>query len=112
MDEKGTVSCVVVNISDEKDFEVEMEMDGRTAGEVTVFEVTGNDIKAVNTKDSEGVGCKERKWNGEGKFKFGKHSVTMLRWNTGEKVKNLPVRQDKQVDVRELVSEGEVGRPL
>jgi alpha-L-arabinofuranosidase len=77
VNEEGVVSCVVVNISEEKEFEVELK---GVRSDVEVFEITGTDVKAVNTKEKEGVGLKDRKWDGKGPFGFKKHSMTMLRW--------------------------------
>jgi alpha-L-arabinofuranosidase len=75
--EDGVVSCVVVNISEGEDFKVELMGVGT---DIKVFEVTGADVKAVNTKEKQGVGLKEGKWDGKGLFTFKKHSMTMLRW--------------------------------
>jgi len=55
VDEEG-----VVKISDKRDFERWNSKGWDAKGEVTVFEVTGDNVKAVNTKESEGVGLTER----------------------------------------------------
>jgi len=81
VDDEGVVSCVVVNISAEEEFEVELKGLGT---DVDVFEVTGADIKAVNTKEKQGVGLKGSKWDGKGSFAFKMHSMTMLRWQSGK----------------------------
>jgi alpha-L-arabinofuranosidase len=98
VDEEGVVSCVVVNISEEEEFKVELKGVG---SDVEVFEVTGADVKAVNTKEKEGVGLKESKWEGKGLFCFRKHSITMLRWHTGS----------GPTDSRKLVAQAEAERP-
>lgn len=73
--DKGWVSLVVVNIGEEE--HVETEVAG-VHGEVQVYTVTGHSIKAQN----EEVGMVEAKWDGKGKYRFGKHSMVMLRWKT------------------------------
>jgi alpha-N-arabinofuranosidase len=86
VDENGKVSLVVVNISETEDFEVELIGIGK---EVQVYKVTGSDINVVNTVGKEEVGVEESKWDGKGKFKFSKHSMAMLRWETGKKVSEV-----------------------
>lgn len=103
VNEEGTVSCVVVNMHEERDFDVEMEMDDATS-EVTVFEITGKDVKATNTREHEGVGCSERKWDGKGKFLFRKLSMTMLRWETGVKITEVSGSKREAIDVRAMVN--------
>ncbi|KAF2453505.1 glycoside hydrolase superfamily [Lineolata rhizophorae] len=76
--ESGMVSLAVVNVHDERGFDVDLE--GVKKGEVNVFTVTGSGVGAVNMEDIEAVGLKESTWDGEGKFTFPKHSFTMLRW--------------------------------
>jgi alpha-N-arabinofuranosidase len=77
INDEGILSLAVVNISDDKDFEVDLK---GVNGEVDVYTVTGSNVKAVNTTDKEEVGLLESKWDGQGKFAFKKHSMTMLRW--------------------------------
>ena len=74
----GWVSLAVANVSEEKDFEV--KVDGVKKGEVKVYTVDGENVDVVNTSDEQKVGIKESSWDGEGKFRFGKHSFTLLRW--------------------------------
>jgi alpha-N-arabinofuranosidase len=67
---------------------------------VKVFTVSGKSVKTVNQEGMEEVNVKENELDGEGKFKFLKHSMTMLRWHTGVKVtevkKGYGVRLDKR----------------
>jgi len=83
----GVVSLAVVNISEDKDYPV--ELDGVVAGEVDVYTVTGSHVKVLNTKEKEEVRIEESRWDGKGKFIFKKHSLTMLRWKTGKKVSEV-----------------------
>jgi len=91
VNEEGVVSCVVVNISEEKEFEVELK---DVESDVEVYEITGADVKAVNTKEKEGVWLKDRKWDGKGLFGFKKHSMTMLRWHTGKTISEVLTRHN------------------
>jgi alpha-N-arabinofuranosidase len=79
LDESGFVSVVVVNISDEEDFETELK---GVVGEVRVFTVDGENVKVVNNENEENVRVAEKKWDGNGNYVFRKHSMTMLRWST------------------------------
>lgn len=95
------MSCVVVNTSDETEFEVELKGVGSA---VEIFEVTGENVKAVNSREKEGVGLNERKWEGKGLFGFKKHSMAMLRWNTGKRVSDESIGQSSRADTRKLVA--------
>jgi alpha-L-arabinofuranosidase len=90
IDDDGWVSLCVVNTHLEKAWETEIS---GTKGQVEVHEVSGNDAKATNMNGSEEVGIRESKWDGSGKFKFPKHSLTMLRWDTGSKPEGMVVDQ-------------------
>lgn len=83
VDDNGTVSLVVVNINEGMDYDVDLFGVG---GDVSVYTISGASVDAVNTAEGEGVGVKESRWDGQGKFGFRKHSLTMLRWETGRKV--------------------------
>jgi len=100
VDAEGVVSLAVVNISEEKDFEVDLK--GVVAGEVEVYTVTGSGVKVVNTKGKEEVGLEETKWDGKGKFVFKKHSLTLLRWATGEKIAEVQKESIVRLDTRKL----------
>ncbi|KAH8156289.1 hypothetical protein CIB48_g11958 [Xylaria polymorpha] len=79
VDEKGYVSLAVVNISETEEFEVEVK--GVVVGnDVSVYTITAPQVTATNTEGTEEVGIVESTWNGEGPYKFPKHSFTMLRW--------------------------------
>ena len=80
VDESGWVNMVVVNVNEEQDFKVALMGIGE-GKEVDVYTVTGANVKVVNvTGKEEEVGVKEGKWDGKGEFVFGKHSMTLLRW--------------------------------
>ena len=109
VNEEGVVSCVVVNISEEEEFEVELKGVG---SDVEVFEVKGVDVKAVNTKEKEGVGLKEMKWDGKGLFGFKKHSMTLLRWHTGKRISEVSIGHSGPTDARKFVAQAEAERPV
>ena len=100
VDEEGVVSLVVVNISETENFEVDLTGIGK---EATVYKVTGQSVKAVNAEGKEEVSVQESTWDGHGKFKFSKHSMSMLRWNTGKKIKEVANEDGTRLDTRELV---------
>lgn len=75
----GVVSLVAINIDEEKDLETEIFGVG---SDVTVYTVTGPNVKAVNVEGKEEVSLTETKWDGKGKYKFEKHSLVLLRWAT------------------------------
>jgi len=102
INEEGVLSLVVVNINETKDFEVDLAGVGK---EVEVYTVTGSDVKAVNAEGKEEVSVKEGKWDGEGKFKFPKHSMTMLRWKTGKKITEVTKGDGKRLDTRKMAWE-------
>lgn len=79
---EGWVSVVVVNIDEKEGVEVDMKLGGVIEGEIEVHTVTGDNVNVVNTEAGE-VGITESKWDGKGKYTFGKHSMTMLRWKSG-----------------------------
>lgn len=74
----GYLNLAVTNISEERDFEVPLE--GLKADKVEVFTVGGENVNVVNTAEEQKVGIQESSWDGKGKFTFGKHSFTLLRW--------------------------------
>jgi alpha-N-arabinofuranosidase len=98
--ESGTVTLAVVNVSETKDFETDLLGVG---SDVKVFTVTGSNIKVINTDGKEEVGIQEGTWDGKGKYKFGKHSLTMLRWETGEKPTTFK-KVEEANDMRKMVS--------
>jgi alpha-L-arabinofuranosidase len=53
------------------------------AGDVQVFTVTGENEMVSNMFGKQEVSLQESKWEGKGKFAFGKHSLTILRWKSG-----------------------------
>jgi len=97
---EGVVSMVVVNISEVKDFAVDLK--GVVAGEVEVYTVTGSGVEVVNTMGEEEVGIEESQWDGKGKFLFKKHSLTLLRWETGEKIVEVGNYDVVRLDTRKL----------
>lgn len=104
VNEDGVVSLVVVNINETTDFEVELTGVGK---EVEVHTVTGKDAKAVNVEGKEEVGVKESKWDGQGKYNFDKHSMTLLRWETGKKITEVVKGDGVRLDTRKLAWSGE-----
>ncbi|KAF8856469.1 glycoside hydrolase [Acephala macrosclerotiorum] len=102
VNEEGILSLVVVNINETKDYEVHLSGAGK---EVEVYTVTGPDVKAVNAEGKEEVGVKGSKWDGQGKFKFPKHSMTLLRWDTGKKITEVTKGDGKRLDTRKLAWE-------
>ncbi|MCJ1313465.1 hypothetical protein MMC25_007143 [Agyrium rufum] len=82
VDGEGWVGVCVVNVHEEKGFEVELDVgvEGGKGGEVQVYTVTGEGVNATNMNGKEEVGVQESTWDGKGKFTFPKHSLTMLRW--------------------------------
>ena len=77
--EDGWVSVCVVNVHLEEDMEVAFE--GVEKGrEIEVYTVTGGNVMVTNVEGKEEVRVTESRWDGEGNFTFGKHSLTMLRW--------------------------------
>jgi len=97
--EGGVVSLAVVNISETEDLEVDLTGVGK---EVTVYTVTGSGIKVVNSESKEEVSLKESKWDGHGKFKFFRHSLTLLRWETGKKISEVQKGEQIRLDTRKL----------
>ncbi|KAI9734801.1 MAG: hypothetical protein M1818_006788 [Claussenomyces sp. TS43310] len=69
INEEGVMSMVVGNINDEKDFDVDLKGVGG-AGEVAVYTVTGDTVKAINITKEEQVSLKEGRWDGRGKVHF------------------------------------------
>lgn len=75
--EDGFANLAVVNVNDERGFETSVE---GVTGDVEVFTVTGDGVGATNMRGSEEVSVRESKWDGEGKYVFPKHSLTLMRW--------------------------------
>ena len=80
--EDGIVSLAVANLSEERDYEVALEGLRTAEGAVVdVFTVTGDNVGVTNMDGEQRVGLSETKWDGKGgRFTFGRHSLTMLRW--------------------------------
>lgn len=102
VNEDGWMSVVVVNVSETEEFETEVT---GMKGSVDVFTVTGADVSVVNTGGKDEVGVEESQWDGDGKFKFGQHSMTMLRWDTGKKITEVKKGDGKRLDTRKLAWE-------
>jgi alpha-N-arabinofuranosidase len=99
VNEEGVVTLVVVNVSEEENFEVELTGVGKS---VDVFTVSGPGVKATNTEVKEEVSIVESKWEGGEKYQFGKHSVTMMRWETGKKVTEVKKGDGQKLDTRKM----------
>ncbi|EOA87710.1 hypothetical protein ACJQWK_02308 [Exserohilum turcicum] len=78
LSDDGFVNLAVTNVHETQDFAVDIS--GLKADQVEVHTVTGDGVSVVNTDGVQNVGIKESSWDGQGKFKFGKHSFTLLRW--------------------------------
>ena len=78
LSEDSYVNLAAVNISAEEDIEVHIAgCDGSQS--VKVYVVNG-DGKDLLERGGESVHMKESTWDGKGKYKFPKHSLTLLRW--------------------------------
>jgi len=78
LSDDGWINLAVTNVHETKGFEVDIS--GLKAEKVEVHTVTGENVDVVNTDGVQNVGIKESSWDGKGKFTFGKHSFTLLRW--------------------------------
>ncbi|KAH8599351.1 glycoside hydrolase family 51 protein [Bisporella sp. PMI_857] len=107
VNQDGVVTLVVVNISETQDFEVELKGIGK---DVTVYTVTGPNVKASNKEGKQEVGVEESKWNGEGgRYKFGKHSLTMLRFETGQKIVEIAKKEGARINTHKMTGGGVIG---
>ena len=104
VNENGTLTLVVVNINETTGYEVELAGVG---SEVEITTVTGPNVKAVNAAGREEVGIQESKWDGRGKYKFSKHSMTMLRWETGKRISEVAKGEGERLDTRKMAWQGE-----
>ena len=79
LSDDGYMNLAVVNISECEAMDSDLPA---LTGPVEVFMVGGdkNGIRDVNLEGSEKVSIQEFKWDGKGKFRFEKHSFTLLRW--------------------------------
>ncbi|KAI1804536.1 glycoside hydrolase family 51 protein [Daldinia bambusicola] len=75
----GYVNLAVVNISETEDFVVELKGVG---ADVAVYTVSGPQVSSTNKEGKEEVSLSEGKWDGQGKYKFAKHTFTLLRWKS------------------------------
>jgi alpha-N-arabinofuranosidase len=75
--EDGFVNLAVVNVSGEEAYEADVAGVGE---DVKVFVVSGESVDVVNTDGVQNVGVEEKAWDGKGRYTFGKHSFTLLRW--------------------------------
>jgi alpha-N-arabinofuranosidase len=82
IDSKGTVSLAVVNISEKKDCEVEVQ--GIPSGaRVTVEQMRGKSKGEVDVKSQEvKISTEEGDWQTDKPFRFPKASLTILRWKS------------------------------
>lgn len=85
VDKDGWVSVAVVNMDGNKDVEVDLKIGGAVEGGVETRTVTGENVDVVNTEEEE-VRIAEGTWDGKGKYTFTKHSFTLLRWKSEEKI--------------------------
>ncbi|KAI1480646.1 glycoside hydrolase family 51 protein [Daldinia eschscholtzii] len=75
----GYVNLAVVNISETEDFAVELKGVGT---DVAVYTVSGSQVSSTNKEGKEEVSLSDGKWDGQGKYKFAKHTFTLLRWKS------------------------------
>ncbi|KAL2071425.1 hypothetical protein VTL71DRAFT_12660 [Oculimacula yallundae] len=102
VNEDGILSLAVVNVSETEDFETELTGAGK---DVEVYTVTGKNVTVVNEGEKQEVGIQESKWDGQGKYKFPKHSFTLLRWDTGKKIADVKKGDGKRLDTRKMAWE-------
>ncbi|KAL1648262.1 hypothetical protein SLS61_006952 [Didymella pomorum] len=76
--EDGFTNLAVTNVSEDRDYEVDLS--GISADKVEVHTVTGEHVQVTNTAEDQQVGIKESSWDGKGAYTFPKHSFTLLRW--------------------------------
>jgi alpha-N-arabinofuranosidase len=77
LSDDGYVTLAVVNVHENTDFEVEVKGVGEK--KVDVYVVSGDNVDVTNGEEQK-VGIKESSWDGKAKYKFGKASLTLLRW--------------------------------
>ncbi|RPB00985.1 glycoside hydrolase [Choiromyces venosus 120613-1] len=78
--EDGHINLAVANISEERDWEVEIKGVSKGA-EVKVFEVKGEKVDDVNSEEKRTVGIEEKVWTVAGEtYLFKRLSFTLLRW--------------------------------
>ena len=64
---------------------MDLKIGGAVEGGVETRTVTGENVDVVNTEEEE-VRIAEGTWDEKGKYTFKKHSFTLLRWKSGEKI--------------------------
>lgn len=100
INEEGVVTLAVVNISETEDFEVKLVGAGQ---KIVAYTVSGPSVKSVNAKGKEEVAMQENELlDHQGKFTFSKHSMTMLRWQTGQRVSEVSKGDGIRLDLRKL----------
>ena len=79
IDRNGWVNVCIINIHEEEDHEVQLAgLEADTA--VTVYLVTGRNIRVTNMDGHEEVYIEQRKWKSTCTYIFPKHSLTLMRW--------------------------------
>jgi len=87
VNEEGVVTLVVVNIHETQNIKADVIGSVLKGKGTKAYTITGASIKSVNVAGKEEVKVKETTWDGAGgKYTFGRHSITMLRWETGNTV--------------------------
>ena len=79
IDDEGTINIAVVNISDEEDIEVELL---GLSGQCHIYIVTGQGPGVLMDPEGKGVGMSDERRHVDGRFKFAKHSFTLIRWRS------------------------------
>jgi alpha-L-arabinofuranosidase len=76
----GYVNLAVVNVHPTESFDIDVGGIQVSEGIGRKFVVTGERWDVVNVDGTENVGIEESEWNGKGKVRFVKQSMTLLRW--------------------------------
>ena len=73
------INLAVVNISPDEDIEVALMGLDLDKAEASGYEVNGKGDDVLLERGGKGVSMKEIRWNGKGKYRFPKHSLTLLQ---------------------------------
>ncbi|KAK3074401.1 hypothetical protein LTR53_003195 [Teratosphaeriaceae sp. CCFEE 6253] len=80
LSDDGWISMAVVNVHQSEAFDVELDGIKCEGGSVKKYLITGAKWDVVNVENDQQVGIEESEWDGKGKCRFPRMSVTMLRW--------------------------------
>jgi alpha-N-arabinofuranosidase len=68
---------------------------------VEVYTIIAHHVKAIHVKGKE-LRVKKSKWDDQRKYTFPKHSITLLRWNTGTRIMEVSKGNGTKLDTRKL----------